>query len=107
MDDFEAELVQAFRTPTERSGRWEIAAAVELKLRERERARRLALTVASLAGVGIAAALMAASGALGPLDDTAWLIEQGRALIERPILLTLVGLALLAATVGGIAARDL
>ena len=31
MDDaaFEAELVQAFRTPTDRPGRWEIAAAVE------------------------------------------------------------------------------
>ncbi len=107
MDDFDDELVQAFRTPTDRPGRWEIAAAVEQRLRRRVEARRIALTAASLLGVGIAAAGMALAGALGPLDDTMWVIEQARTLVERPMALTLLGLALLVAALGGVAAREL
>ena len=109
MDDaaFEAELVQAFRTPTDRPGRWEIAAAVEQRIRADAAARRTALTVATVVGVAIAAAGMAFAGTLGPLDETSRLVAAAQELLQRPLLMTLLGLALLGAAMGGVAARDL
>ncbi|HEY8574207.1 hypothetical protein [Phenylobacterium sp.] len=109
MDDaFEAELVQAFQTPTGRPGRWEIAAAVEHRLQREAARRRAALGAATLLGVAIAAAGLAFAGAVGPLDEAARLAAtQAHQLVERPLLMLLLGLSLLGAAAGGVAARDL
>jgi hypothetical protein len=110
MDDaaFEAELVQAFRTPTDRTGRWEIAAAVDHRIRREAAARRTALTAAALVGVAIAAAGLTFAGAFGPLDEALQLAaDEAAALVRQPIAMTILGLVLLAAALGGVATRDL
>lgn len=108
MDEFEAALVEAFRTPTDRSGRWAVAAAVEQEIRRRAAMRRMALTAATLLGVGIAAALMTFAGALGPIDQLAQeAAMQAQAIALKPLALALVGFCLLTVAVGGVAARDL
>lgn len=107
-DDFEAYLVQEFRTPTDRPGRWEMARAVENQLRRRAAIRSAALSAATLVGVGLAAAVMAAVGAFGPMDEFAReAAAQAAVMAGRPLALTILGLLLLGVTVGGMATRDL
>ena len=112
MDEFEAQLANAFRAPMDRPPGPDVAAAVEARLRLHDRLRVGAVIAGGLTGLLVFAAALSAAHALDALPG---LLRQGvaeaAALLPRlagdPIVLMVLGAGLLAAAMARVASRDL
>lgn len=104
--EFEGFLAAAYRAPSERPERPELAAAVLARVQRRHRTRTAVLGLAAAIGVGVAGAALAATGVAGMLADALAHAPPEPAMLD-PSLVLAVGFILLLAAAGRHAIREL
>jgi hypothetical protein len=112
MDEFESQLANAFRAPMDRPAGADVAASVEARLRLHDRLRLAAVVGGGFAGLSVCAGALSAAHALDALPGLLRLAgSEAAALLPRlatdPLVLGILGVALLAAVMARVAARDL
>ena len=112
MDDFDADLANAFRTPMVRPAGPDLGAVVEARLRLHDRLRVAAVMGGTFTGLSVFAAALSAvraRDALQPLlnETGAEVARVLPAIVGDPATLILLGAALLAAAMARVAVRDL
>jgi hypothetical protein len=104
--EFETFLAGAYRAPSERPQRPELALAVLARVERRQRSRTVVLGLAAVIGVGVAGAAFAATGLGDVLMGLAAHAPPAPAMID-PSIVVAVGLVLMLAAVARNALREL
>jgi uncharacterized SAM-binding protein YcdF (DUF218 family) len=104
--EFEGFLASAYRAPSDRPERPELAAAVLARVQRRRRVRTAVLGLAAGIGIGVAGAAVAATGLMSVLADALASAPPEPAMIDPSIVLAVGFVLMLAAAVRN-AIRDL